>query len=132
MTIPSKATYNPFSPTEPEGRAGRILIELNVPMLNDGFTYLCTAIAETYNDPDVAMYVTKTMTPRVAKRFGTKPDIVHRSIARALVIMRKHPNKDAKKRYLGSENAETDVISIVRGIAQYLHKQDAAKQASRR
>ena len=117
--------FNPFSPTELEARAGRILVQLEISMVSTGYIYLCVAIAEAYKDPSVTEYVTKTLVPRVAKRCNQKPACVHRSMTRAIDYMRKYPNKRAKLKYLGNENAPADLLGVVTGVANYLRNEDS-------
>lgn len=117
-------TYNPFSLTDLEARAGRILISLEVSMLCVGFEYMCVAIAEAYRDPSVAEYVTKTLVPRVAKLCGQNTSCVHRAMIRAVDYINQFPNKQAKKMYLGSENVRADILNVVNGVAKYLKSED--------
>ncbi len=119
--------FNPFSLTSTEARAGRILMKLNLPVFCSGFTYLCIAIAETYKDPSIADYVTKSLAPRVAKICNRGAASVHRAMVRAVEHPAQQPNPEMKKLYLGSADVKVDILVLVRKVAEFLHLEDEGK-----
>jgi len=116
--------YNPFAPRSIEARISEILIKLEFSMICSGFDYLCMAIAETYNDPSAAEYVTKTLVPRVAKRCGKDAASVHRAMARSIDQMERIKNPKTMRIYLGSEDAPINILSIVKGVANFMQLED--------
>ena len=114
-----------LSSSELEVRCAVILKNLGVYMPHSGSRYLVKAICEVYSNPSAAQYVTKTLVPTVGRLCHTSErHRVHRAMLRSARVLKIDPDTLMMKKYFGTETPKTDLASIVRGIAEYLHRED--------
>lgn len=69
-----------------EGEVTELITKVGVPANIKGYEYLRTAILLCIKDKEVINAVTKTLYPTVAKKYGTTPIRVERSIRHALEV----------------------------------------------
>lgn len=92
--------YEPSADTpcrERNGDTRTVLLALRIPGKRRGFTYLCHAVPLFARDP--LQSVTKVLYPEVAKRCGSEPSHVERSIRSAIEAGWKHRDGDIWKLY---------------------------------
>ena len=76
-----------FSSTNPDSieiTVTQILQELGIPAKLKGYSYLRTAIIESYKDSECLNSITKCLYPKIAKIYDTKPSRVERAIRHAI------------------------------------------------
>lgn len=106
-------------------RAKRILISLGISSISIGCDFIRVAIKETYLDPQITEYISKTLYPRVTRLCGTrKISTVQRDMLRAIEKPHSPADLAAAEQYLGSGENVWSVKGIVDGIAHYLRRED--------
>ncbi len=84
-----------------ESQITEILHTLGIPAHIKGFAYLRCAIGMVIADPDMINYVTKSLYPSVAKRFGTATSRVERAIRHAIEVAWDRGDVEVLNRYFG-------------------------------
>lgn len=87
-----------------------------------GFYYLAYAIELTIKDPFVVQYVTKTLYPVIARRYGVSPSSVERAMRTALNSSWRQDGKKALNQMLGRHLIERpSTAEFVDMLADYIH-----------
>jgi two-component system response regulator (stage 0 sporulation protein A) len=78
-----------------------VIHEIGVPAHIKGYLYLREAITMVYNEVDLLGAITKTLYPRIAKKFNTTPSRVERAIRHAIEVAWSRGNMDSIKNLFG-------------------------------
>lgn len=78
-----------------------VIHEIGVPAHIKGYLYLREAITMVYNEIDLLGAITKTLYPRIAKKFNTTPSRVERAIRHAIEVAWSRGNMDSIKNLFG-------------------------------
>lgn len=107
-------------------RVTALLIRLGINACSKGYSYLRCAIMQAYNEPESAIYVTKTLYPRVARKCKA-PSIcaVERSCRHAIQSAFNDCDNSEFEEIFGLSATECPTCSVfIRGAADYLHQED--------
>lgn len=102
----SKAESGVHQPTEENGESLEeqityILHNIGIPAHIKGYSYLRSAICMTVENPDIINYVTKSLYPGVAKKYGTTTSRVERAIRHAIEVAWDRGDCDTLNSYFG-------------------------------
>jgi two-component system response regulator (stage 0 sporulation protein A) len=78
-----------------------VIHEIGVPAHIKGYLYLREAITMVYNEVDLLGAITKTLYPRIAKKFNTTPSRVERAIRHAIEVAWSRGNMESIKNLFG-------------------------------
>ncbi len=78
-----------------------VIHEIGVPAHIKGYLYLREAITMVYNEVDLLGAITKSLYPRIAKKFNTTPSRVERAIRHAIEVAWSRGNMDSIKNLFG-------------------------------
>lgn len=78
-----------------------VLHEIGIPAHIKGYTYLRTAIMETYNNNDYLGQITKNLYPKVARHYNTTASRVERAIRHSIEVAWNRGNVDAINEIFG-------------------------------
>lgn len=111
-------------------QASGILRELGLPVHVLGYQYAREAILMAVQDRTVLAGMTKVVYPDVAKRCGSTPSRVERSIRHAVDIIWTRGNPGAIRRYFGNRLGEEKPSNseFVAGIAEYISLEQLPRQ----
>jgi hypothetical protein len=113
------------------------LKELKIPMGNLGFRYIETAVKAVIADEDMLRYMTKAdgLYEVVAKKHGSTPSRVERSIRHGIEVAFRLADREVLRKYIGhADGKETNrnfialLASTIRELDSDVPQQDSAKQ----
>lgn len=78
-----------------------VIHEIGVPAHIKGYLYLREAITMVYNEVELLGAITKSLYPRIAKKFNTTPSRVERAIRHAIEVAWSRGNMDSIKNLFG-------------------------------
>lgn len=96
-----KNSWSEPGASKTEIRISELLRELGVPANLKGYSYLRSAIAETFHDVGLLSQVTKRLYPLIALEYGTTPSRVERGIRHAIEVAWIRGNIDVIHRIFG-------------------------------
>lgn len=78
-----------------------VIHEMGVPAHIKGYLYLREAISMVYNEVDLLGAITKSLYPRIAKKYKTTPSRVERAIRHAIEVAWSRGNMDSIRKLFG-------------------------------
>jgi two-component system, response regulator, stage 0 sporulation protein A len=78
-----------------------VIHEIGVPAHIKGYLYLREAISMVYNEVELLGAITKSLYPRIAKKYNTTPSRVERAIRHAIEVAWSRGNMDSIRELFG-------------------------------